>query len=34
LLTEEGSTVPPDYLRIIVQDHLAAVELLHEVVGT
>jgi len=34
LLTEEGAAVPPDYLRIIVEDHLAAVELLLEVVGT
>jgi hypothetical protein len=29
-LTEEGSEVPPDYLGIILRDHLAAVEQLHE----
>jgi hypothetical protein len=31
LLTEEGSQVPPDYLGIILRDHLAAIEALHEV---
>jgi hypothetical protein len=30
-LTEEGSDVPPDFLEIILRDHVAAVEQLHEV---
>jgi hypothetical protein len=30
-LTEQGSEVPPDYLGIILKDHLAAAELLHEI---
>jgi hypothetical protein len=30
-LTEQGSEVPPDYLGIILRDHLAAVEQLHEI---
>jgi hypothetical protein len=30
-LTEEGSEVPPDYLGIILRDHLAAVDALHEI---
>jgi hypothetical protein len=30
-LTETGSAAPPDYLRIILQDHLRAAELLREV---
>jgi len=30
-LTEEGSEVPPDYLGIILRDHLAAVEALHQI---
>jgi hypothetical protein len=33
LLTAEGGTPPPDILEIIVRDHLAAVELLHEAGG-
>lgn len=31
LLTEQGSTPPPDIVDVIVADHLQAVELLHEV---
>jgi hypothetical protein len=30
-LTQKGSDVPPDYLEIILRDHVAAVEQLHEV---
>jgi hypothetical protein len=33
LLTEAGLAAPPDYLRIILQDHLRAAELLREVTG-
>ena len=31
LLTESGSAAPPDYMRIILEDHLGAVKLLREV---
>ena len=31
-LTEQGSTPPPNYLDIILCDHLAAVQTLHAVV--
>ena len=31
LLTESGSAAPPDYMRIILEDHLGAVSLLREV---
>ena len=30
-LAEQGSEVPPDYLGIILRDHLAAVEELREI---
>ena len=32
-LAEQGSEVPPDSLEIILRDHLAAVEALHEILG-
>jgi hypothetical protein len=32
-LTETGSEVPPDFLAIIIRDHLDAVRLLHEILG-
>lgn len=31
MLTEEGDAAPPDYMRIILEDHRRAVDLLGEV---
>ena len=33
LLTDEGSNVPANYLDTIINDHLAAVDILHEEIG-